>query len=390
MNFDFEGYWMDVIQPLWDQLPDQIKHIVRAMGAAPGVRQDSQCHIDWSSVPESLREKIQALDDATLARTAVIAHDYGHCRPGAIIPDGFEDDPRAKEETGARPRFRCPGEDIGGGGWQFALCADRVLSDRLEIPRDAAPRTRTGLYIHEGRFRLYHQGNGHWIWEDVALATAETLRQIREWLVRYEHGDDRIWLFGADDVRLIARQLLDHVHPAGTAERQLLDKSPWLVSKEEEEWRRAARRAPLSGGPVPPRPEPKSDEAKVERLREMVIDHPITVVRIAQVNHRLKKGVNPVKHTGPAGSDSTRHPFMITQRHLAGDSPTLNPRSAPCGICGCQYDEHTHDTVAVVRPDPGTSVDQIQAALMVIKDQAETWGIDGFVFVRPEGEEEAA
>lgn len=82
------------------------------------------------------------------------------------------------------------------------------------------------------------------------------------------------------------------------------------------------------------------------------------------------------------------HPFMIGPRHFKNASMYLDQaalRSAPCAMrgCGLPYDDHTHDTVALVRLTKDANDATAQAALKQVVDaDIEADGIDGFVFIQ--------
>lgn len=373
-SFDYEGYWLDIVEPAWLSLAPERKQLVRDF-MDNDIKQDQRCHIDWDSVPKPLQKTLELMAEQSerdLAMLAVIANDYGHMRPG-ILPTGkIIETP--SEQTSARifrKEFKQPGEDVYG--FKLSLAIDKVLSDRIKCSREG--RGYQGFYIHYGVLRLYYRDQDTWVWEEACLATQSNLEKARDHIEQYRSRDI------GDNNKKIAREILDLCHPVGDPARPLISHDGYRVSREEEEYRREVRRNPEAT-----RPEPKSNEAKVERLREMLTpDAPVSLVEIRTINHRLKEGVSPVDPK-PAHKSliDTPHAFVIGQKHMKASSGFLDMRAAPCYGCGCKYNDHISDTVLVVHVPEDTEASAIKTALEPLTRHMEKWGVDGFVFTKSE------
>ena len=102
---------------------------------------------------------------------------------------------------------------------------------------------------------------------------------------------------------------------------------------------------------------------------------------VTTINHRLKDGCCALK------GKNDRYPFCIGTKHFRSDSIYLDPRAAPCDICGCSYDDHVSDHVVVLKLPPD-QVDKTkltedqQACLKALAPFMTEHRLDGFVFVK--------
>jgi len=106
---------------------------------------------------------------------------------------------------------------------------------------------------------------------------------------------------------------------------------------------------------------------------------------VTAINHRLKDGCHALK------GKNVRHMFCIGQKHFKSDSIYLDPRAAPCDICGCDCDDHVSDHIVVLKLPPDqvdkTELTEDQSAcLKALAPFMTEHKLDGFVFVKNKGE----
>lgn len=98
---------------------------------------------------------------------------------------------------------------------------------------------------------------------------------------------------------------------------------------------------------------------------------------VDHVNHRLREGMYALK------GKSDRHPFCIGTKHFQNDSMYLDPSSAPCDICGCDYADHISDRVAILtvpsRKEAKLTEPEQQALIQRIKPLLDQYKLDGVV-----------
>jgi len=103
------------------------------------------------------------------------------------------------------------------------------------------------------------------------------------------------------------------------------------------------------------------------------------LVKVTRINHRLSSGC-------ALKGNNDRHPFCIGTPHFPKDDGMyIQPKQAPCCICGRDYDDHISDKVMVIKP-LRANVDKLNdeeaATLKAMEPDMVTYKIDGFVFTK--------
>jgi len=116
---------------------------------------------------------------------------------------------------------------------------------------------------------------------------------------------------------------------------------------------------------------------------------------LEEQHHLLNEGLpegTPFEFYRVIHANHKPHVFMIGPRHMTGDSPVLDPNSAPCvhptgtdgfgrrGPCGLPYSEHTWDTIAVIKLLRDIDREELEA-IKQVEPVMEKYGIDGVAFL---------
>jgi hypothetical protein len=159
-EFDHEGAWNEAARPLFESLPGVVRALFAlTCGVARDLHQSPNDDMPWPEDGGTLRAQFEALDDLTLATAAAASYPYGHWSP---------------EGTAAA---------CSGGTWKFSNYCDQVLRARLKC--DHNPRSGAGLMVHEGLIRVGVSTAWRWQFVEVAPATAENARRVRESLAKF-------------------------------------------------------------------------------------------------------------------------------------------------------------------------------------------------------------
>lgn len=182
-TFDHETAWDQVAKPAFDALPAELKELFEAVKfQAADLAQLKNLEMPWPDT--DLKARFEAVPNLALARAARIIHNYGHW--------GYTSEGRAAQAHGSY--------------WKFAHYADQVLRARLKVPHSDNPKDiGISVRIVEGVVRVCISAPGSWTWQEVGLATEETLRFIEA-----APGRPRDPRPGGSSARRVSRELWMH------------------------------------------------------------------------------------------------------------------------------------------------------------------------------------
>lgn len=293
-DFDHERAWRELARPAFDCLPADIRDLYELIRVDYGhLIQGPNLDVNWPEDP-GLRRLFDDLDSEYLAQAAAVVYHYGHWSP--------------------------EGGD-GGAYWRFSSLADWVLRRRLDLPRDFEGHG-LGFRIHEGALRLCHSTRDSWQWQDVALATPQSLATCRVLVVDGDY-----------EASLVA---IKKVRPGSWFAHDMLDTRDFIVKTPAE--------AAID------------DVLRFSGLGRHDLIH---------VNHRP-------------------HPFMITVGHIEhAPGGILDPNTDKCGVRGCNlsYAEHESDHVVVIAGLTQPVSDDHLAVVKAMAPVLEEHGLDYMVFL---------
>jgi hypothetical protein len=209
-EFDYETAWEEAAKPAFEALPADTKSLLATVAVvAKGLHQDAACDMVWPSDGGTLRKMFEALGSEQLATASRVAYYYGHWGSGK---DTLYD----------------------GSTWKLANYADQVLRARLGLVRSSCNERGSVFMCHEGLVRVGVSTADSWMWDEVALATAENVETIR-----YEVGtiavptiarDNRVaWDRYADDVKAVCLKLRARLMPSDPYLTALFDTDRFMV-----------------------------------------------------------------------------------------------------------------------------------------------------------------
>jgi len=363
MKFDYEGAWYAIAKPGFDRLtaPGGNAVVVSAMH-----RIDEECgdlpqdrttlDMPWPNI--AMRELFEQIDSTTLAVASFVVYSYGHWKPG-------HEKMRVKET------------------WKFANYADQVLRTRLGIVRDIGSRSSGYAFaVQNGLLELTYSARNEWNRIPVGFATEETHERARSVVNRAMLSVPTPNIYDIGNRVSQEADLLNDEVIVGVLGNKSFNIDEFMLSEERYEYVQACRKAERCGLPVPDMQRPKSNDGLAEWYQDRCRDlgFPFTVDRVTSINHRLRDGVKALKHPF-----NETHAFCIGMAHMArAQGSVLDPRSAPCDICGRDYDSHTADRVAVIRLLRSVPKSEALPHLESFVEEIKTDGLDGIVFVETE------
>lgn len=122
------------------------------------------------------------------------------------------------------------------------------------------------------------------------------------------------------------------------------------------------------------------DDDELKQILAPCFAPELILVRVTQVNWRLAPSARPRKPI-------QGHPFVIGAAHFPKDGGMyINVHQAGCAECGCSYEEHLSDHVAVLKRASGSEEPKLTPAehnrLLGAKPLLEEHKLDGVVFVK--------
>jgi hypothetical protein len=334
MDFDYKQAWIELACPAFGNLPFELRQLFKRVADECGDlhQEPGSLRQMWPATPD-LRQAFEAWGSTDLAKAARAVNNYGHWVSG--------------ERPNDLPR--------DGSHWKFAHYCDQVLSERLGVGSTRwSNRDKKGLdiQIHDGFLRCCYSSSTQWTWTEVGLANENNVA----WLKENMRSHNEFWQY----------------------KRYLGLNDPWA-----RPWLLAGKNFVV----------PKTDDDRLLLdLRSVPAPEGWRVQTMTQVNHRLREGVTPSPRTRSFAEASKPHPFCIGTKHMErSDGGYLNPRSAPCDICGEDYDDHLSDkAVMLACSAPNfvmdqTHLDNVKPWLLALKEKAV--GVEGFGFV-PDNDEE--
>lgn len=353
MQFDYEAAWDKLIQPAMEAIKNNDPGILVLMedigGHHADVVQDQRTlDLPW---PDGLKARFEEVPTMTLAFSSFIVHNYGHW--------GYKGEAAAwKDAT-----------------WKFSNWADQILRERLGIVKESARDRGTGysLEVQFGLLELrYKSIRGDYHRTPVCFAVPEA-RDVVQGVVNLARLSTPAP--GFDEV---ADRCMKEAAPKEGLGAQCFRLGDYMMSEERYAHVKACREAAKKGDPLPEMSRPKSNEGLTEWYVAEAArrNYPFTIDRVIHVNHRLREGVQPLKH--PC---NPMHPFVIGPTHLAKSNGILDPTVAPCHGCGRDYKDHVSDRVAVIRLLRNVPKSEALPLLQEFVEYVKPDGVDGFMFV---------
>jgi hypothetical protein len=373
-TFNFRRAWRELAKPAFDRLPQEVHQLYDTVALRGGeLKQGKDLNVPFPD--DDLRVRFEAIDSHNLAIAAHVLYFWGHWGHTGVVVieipgwpphiiehiddfDAFGAKTAANayikhcEETMARFDKKQAKISYGKNGpcdkygahWKFTNLADQVLAKRLGCLQEG--RGPGSFYVYEGMLRYGRSGN----WTEVGWATEAQLDLGKHVLKEYDY------MVGGN-IGEVLRQELTKTDP---------DKA-WFTTCEDY---------------MDHEPGTEYGSNELPALYESHVAGVLNVLRVTPVNHKVAYGHNgPSRHLGRVPND---HPFMIGPKHMEGSDMVLDPTCAPCAACGMPYSNHTYDTAMMVQPARNLTKDELQAALVTLKDVNEERedGIDGFGLVK--------
>lgn len=367
MVFDYEGHWLDVIEPRWRELNPRHREIILKVTDNSNIQQGRNTAIDLTTVPESTQELVRGMDSYDLAVCCQIAHDYTHHRPGnADLLASYS-------------------ETIGSG-WKFSNLAGIFLCQRLGLTGSGVTKHPKGYFTQclDGVIRPTLNGSEYWVWNDVGLATEENCEKLKKF--KEKHGQPTYDTFDG-----WCNKLTNVLHPHGDPDRPLIDNSKYMVSDELREYLTKFRYCELRGRPLPEF-KPLKDDGLLDFIKYTFPEgYGVRPTELTQVNYRLADGCSggnrSIMYTN---QELNHHPFVIGQDHMRNSQGSrLDPKSAPCDLCGNDYEDHLSDKALLLERNPLLPDDALTKILphiiKILKPQLDQLGVETFGF--PSSEE---
>lgn len=331
-DFDYKTAWQELAAPAFDSLPQSTLDLLALVNQeAADLHQQQDLTMPWPN--DAFKAAFDAADAAELAYAARVIYFHGHWHPGKS--------PYKKGEY-----------------WKLMHYADQSLNARLGLPVvDRDHKFGVNFKVIEGLIRAQFNHKNGWMNEDLGLATEENLKSCRPDVITSTIDNFEKRCKQARK-KLAAKDPL--IAPWLDKERFMIDKSPDGVLLKE-----------LRAVPAPPQ---------------------WCVKEVTSANHRL------ALHLPQSGNDRGRpwgkHPFCIGQKHMENNSGSimLDPRCAPCDICGYDFDKHISDKIALLEYSgdgelpigQGKEVPVEVRHWLVALKEANQDRVEGFGFVKEE------